>query len=176
MWGEPSWTFSPRQAEQRQEVWYIPNDITWASGFSHAWRQSVQLDAAECSSWNSDTLAIWCKELTHWKRPWCWERLKAGREGDDRGWDGRMASLTQWIWVWASSGSWWWREVWRAAVHGVVKSRTWLSDWTELNAVDWVVPTPNRDQVEPRWIHPNLRITRKNKLLLFFFDTKHSGT
>ena len=46
-------------------------------------------------------------ELTHWKRPWCWERLKAGGEGDDRGWDGWMTSLTQWIWVWAGSGRWW---------------------------------------------------------------------
>ena len=50
----------------------------------------------------------WCEELTHWKRPWCWERLKAGGEGDDRGWDGWMASPTRWTWVWASSGSWWW--------------------------------------------------------------------
>ena len=41
-----------------------------------------------CWSWNSNTLATWCEELTHWKRPWCWERLKAGGEGDDRGWDG----------------------------------------------------------------------------------------
>ena len=61
-----------------------------------------------CWDWNSNILATWCKELTHWKRPWCWERLKAGGEGDDRGWDGWMASLTQWRWVWASSGSWWW--------------------------------------------------------------------
>ena len=53
-------------------------------------------------------LAIGCKELTHWKRPWYWERLKAGGEGDDRGWAGGMASLTQWTWVWANSGSWWW--------------------------------------------------------------------
>ena len=45
-----------------------------------------------CWSWNSNTLATWCKELTHWKRPWCWERLKAGGEGDYRGWDGWMAS------------------------------------------------------------------------------------
>ena len=45
---------------------------------------------------------------THWKRPWCWERLRAGGEGDDRGWDGWMASLTQWTWVWVNSGSWWW--------------------------------------------------------------------
>ena len=46
--------------------------------------------------------------LTHWKRPWCWERLKTEGEGDDRGWDGWMASLTQWTWVWVNSGSWWW--------------------------------------------------------------------
>ena len=44
---------------------------------------------------------------THWKRPWCWERLKVGGEGDDRGWDGWMASLTGWTWVWISSGSLW---------------------------------------------------------------------
>ena len=47
------------------------------------------------------------EELTHWKRPWCWERLKAG-EGDNRGWDGWMASWIQWTWVWTSSRSWWW--------------------------------------------------------------------
>ena len=76
-------------------------------------------------------LATWCKELTHLKRPWWWERLKVGEEGDNRGWDGWMASLTQW-WVWVNSGSWWWtREAWRAAVHGVAKTQTWLRDWTE---------------------------------------------
>ena len=52
------------------------------------------------------TLATWFKELTHWKRPWCWERLKSGGEGEDGGWDGWMASLPWWTWVWASSGSW----------------------------------------------------------------------
>ena len=56
-----------------------------------------------CWNWNSSTLATWCKELTHWKRPWWWERLKAGGEGDDRGQDSWMASLTQWTWVWAGS-------------------------------------------------------------------------
>ena len=59
-------------------------------------------------SWNSNTLVTWCKEPAHWKIPWCWERLKAGGEGDDRGWEGWMASPTWWTWVWASSGSWWW--------------------------------------------------------------------
>ena len=60
-----------------------------------------------CWSWSSNTLAAWCEEPTHWKRPWCWERLKAG-EGDNRGWDSWMASPAQWTWVWASSRSWWW--------------------------------------------------------------------
>ena len=59
-------------------------------------------------NWSSNTLATWFEELTHWKRPWCWERLKARGERGDRGWDGWVASLTQWTWVWVSSGSWWW--------------------------------------------------------------------
>ena len=59
-------------------------------------------------SWNSNILATWCEELTHLKRPWCWERLKAGGEGEDRGWDGWMASSTWWTWVWVNSRSWWW--------------------------------------------------------------------
>ena len=50
---------------------------------------------------------LW-EELTHLKRPWCWERLKVGGEGEDRGWDGWMASLARWTWVWVSSWSWWW--------------------------------------------------------------------
>ena len=50
---------------------------------------------------------LWCEDLTHLKRPWCWERLQAGGEGDDRGWDGWMASLTQGTWVWMNSRSWW---------------------------------------------------------------------
>ena len=53
-----------------------------------------------CWSWNSNTLATWCDELTHLKRPWCWERLKVGGEWDERRWDGWMASPTQWTWVW----------------------------------------------------------------------------
>ena len=59
-------------------------------------------------SWNSSTLATSCEELTHWKRLWCWEGLGAGGEGDDRGWDGWMTSLTWRTWVWVNSGSLWW--------------------------------------------------------------------
>ena len=61
-----------------------------------------------CWSWNSNTLATWCKELTHLKRPWCWERLMMGGEGGDIEWNCWMASPTQWKWVWVSSRSWWW--------------------------------------------------------------------
>ena len=102
-----------------------------------------------CWSWNANTLAIWCKELTHlegsyahhyttnaelthWKRPWCWERLKAGGEGDDRGWDGWMASPTQWAWVWVNSGNWWWTG--RPGVLWSMGPQRVRHDWaTELN-------------------------------------------
>ena len=59
----------------------------------------------------AETPVLWppdAKNWTHLKTPWCWERLKVGGEGDDRGWDGWMASLTWWTWVWLNSGSWWW--------------------------------------------------------------------
>ena len=79
-------------------------------------------------------LCTWCKELIHLKRPWCWERLKLGGEGDDRGWDGWMVSPTQWTWVRVNSGSWWW-----TGRPGVLQSmqlqrvgHDWLN-WTELN-------------------------------------------
>ena len=78
------------------------------------------------------------QKLTHRKSPWCWGRLKAGGKGDDREWDGWMASPTWWTWVWAGSGSWWWTgKPGMLAVHGVAKSRTRLSDWTELNYLLW---------------------------------------
>ena len=68
-----------------------------------------------CWSWNSNTLATWCEEPTHSRRLWCRERLKAG-EGVGRGWDGWMASLTQWTWVWASS-----RRQWRTGKPGLLQ-------------------------------------------------------
>ena len=76
------------------------------------WMEWTHVFCLACGSFTPEPtgkpyLATWCKELTHWKRPWCWERLKVGGEGDDRGWDGWMASLTQWTWVWISSGSSW---------------------------------------------------------------------
>ena len=73
----------------------------------------------------------WWEELTHRKRPWCWERLKAGGEGDDREWDVWMASLMQWTWVWVGSRSWWWTGKPGMLKSGVAKTRTWLNDWTD---------------------------------------------
>jgi len=83
-----------------------------------------------CLSWNSSTLATSCEELTHWKRPWYWEGLGAGGEGEDRGWDGWMASLTRWTWVWVNSRSWWW-----TGRPGVLRFMGWQRvghDWAEL--------------------------------------------
>ena len=118
--------------------------------------------------WSSNTLAPWCEELTHWKRPWCWERLRTGGEGDNRGWDGWMASLTRWTWVWVSSGIWWWtgKPGVLRSVHGVAKSQIWLSDWTELrkNLVFWYSFRPILFQIPLQFflqdaphLHPGLR-------------------
>ena len=88
-----------------------------------------------CWSWNSNSLAIWCEELTHLTRPWCWERLKAGGEGDNRGWDGWMASVTQWMWVWVNSCSWWWTGR-RGVLQSMGSQRTGHEWETELNWTD----------------------------------------
>ena len=90
-----------------------------------------------CWSWNSNTLATLREALTHLKRPWCWERLKAGGEGDNRGWDGWMASPTQLRWVWVNSGRWWWTGrlgvPWSMGLQRV--GHNWVTElnWTELN-------------------------------------------
>ena len=83
-------------------------------------------------------LILKLQELTYLKRPWCWERLRAGGEGDDRGWDGWMASPTQWTWVWVDSRSWWWTG--RPGVLCFMGSQRVGHDWvTELNKLHPVV-------------------------------------
>ena len=82
--------------------------------------------------WNSNTLATSCEELTHLKRPWCWKRLRAGGEWDNRGWYGWMASLTQFWWIWVDFGSWWWTG--RPGVLQSMGSQRVGHNWaTELN-------------------------------------------
>ena len=88
-----------------------------------------------CWSWNSNTLATWCEELTHLKRSWCWERLRAGGEGDDKGWDGWMASPTWWTWVWVDSRSWWWTG--RSGVLRLMGSQRVRHDWA--NELNWLL-------------------------------------
>ena len=100
---------------------------------SPSWRRSVLGVHWKdwCWSWNSNTLATWWEELTHCKRPWSWEGLGAGGEGDDRGWDGWMASPTRWTWVCVNSGSWWWTG--RPSVLQSMGLQTIRHDWaTEL--------------------------------------------
>ena len=105
-WALKNWCFwtvvlektpdSPLECKKMQPV-YPKGNQSWIS---------IGRTDAEAETLN--TLATLCEELTHWKRPWCWERLKAGGEGDNRGWDGWVASVTQWTWVCVNSGSWWW--------------------------------------------------------------------
>ena len=129
-------------------------------------------------------MATWYKELTHWKRPWCWESLKAG-EGDDRGWYGWMESLIQWTWVWASSRSWWWTaKPGAAAVHGVPKSRTQLSDFTftfhlhalekematHSSVLDWRIPGTARRPNQSILKEINLKYSLEGLMLKLKFQ------
>ena len=91
-----------------------------------------------CLSWSSNTSATWCEEWTPWKRPWCWERWKAGGEGDDTGWNAWMVSLTQWTWVWANSGRWW--RIGKPAVLQCMRSQRVRHDWaTEQQLVQMLI-------------------------------------
>ena len=83
---------------------------------SQSLRKSVLNVHCKDWCWSSNTLATWLEELPHWSRPWCWERLKAGGEGDDRGWEDITEMVKD-------------RKARCAAVHGVTKSQTWLSNW-----------------------------------------------
>ena len=149
MYGCESWTV--KKAEHRRidafELW------CWRRLLRVPWtaRRSSQSFLKEispgcsledwCWSWSSNTLATSCEELTHLKRPWCWEGLRAGGEGDDRGWDGWMALSTLWTWVWVNSGSWWWTGrpgvLWFIGLQRV--RHNWVTElnWTELNWTEW---------------------------------------
>ena len=109
MYGCESWTV------KKAEHWRIDAFELWCWGrllrvpcTARRSNQSILKESVHwkdwCWGWNSNTLATWWEELNHWKRPWCWERLRAGGEGDNRGWDGWMASSTRWTWVWWTLG------------------------------------------------------------------------
>ena len=95
-----------------------------------------------CWSWSSNILATWWEEPTHWKRHWCWERLKAGGEGDDRGGDGWMASPTQWTRAWANSRRWW-RSGKPDVLQSMESQRVDTAEWLNNNSMSKVAgPTP----------------------------------
>ena len=128
--GEDSWEFLGLQGNPTSSFWR-------RSALGFLWKEW-------CWSWNSNTLATWCEELTHLKRLWCWERLRAGGEADEGGWDGWMASPTRWAWVWVDSGSWWWTR--RPSVLWFMGSQRVGHDWaTELQlkeALSFVMRKP----------------------------------
>ena len=102
-WAPKNWCFWTGVGEYFWESPGLQRDQT-----SPSYRKSVLNSHWIEWCWSSNALAIWCEKMPHWKRPWCWERLKAGGEGDDRGWDGWMVLPTSWTWVWAMFESWWW--------------------------------------------------------------------
>ena len=135
MYGCESWTIKKAECQRIDafELWCWRRllRVPWTTQRSN---QSILKEISSgcslkdwCWSWNSNILATWCKELTHLKRPWCRERLRAGGEGDDRGWDGWMASLTQWTWVWVISGNCWW--IGRPGVLQFMGSQKVRHDW-----------------------------------------------
>ena len=96
------------------EVW------CWRRHLRVPWTKQINLEYSSKGlmlKLSSSTLATWWEKMTHWKRPWCWERVKTGGEGSDRQWDGWMASLTQWTWVWANS-----RREWKTGKHGMLQA------------------------------------------------------
>ena len=143
MYGCESWTV--KKAEHRRidvfELWCWRRllRVPWTARRFH---QSILKEISPgvhwkdwCWSWNSNTLATSWEELIYWKRPWHWGILKAGGEGDDRGWDSWMASPIQWAWVWVDFGRWWW--TWRPGVLWFMGSQRVEHTWaTELN---WTV-------------------------------------
>jgi len=118
--GEDSWESLGLQGDQTLNVHWKDWCWSWSSNFGHL-------------MWRADSL----------KRPGCSESLKAGGEGDDRGWAGWIAPLIQWTWVWGNSGRLWRTGKLGMLVHGVTKSWTWLSDWTTttLNALNLFLST-----------------------------------
>ena len=135
MYGCESWTIKKAEHWRNDafelRYWRRLLKIPWAARRLNSRISVLNIHWKDrCWSWNSKTLATWCEG--HWQGPWCCERLKAGGEGDNREWDGWMASQTRWTWVWVGSGSWWWIE--KPGVLQYIRWERVQHDWmTELN-------------------------------------------
>ena len=145
-WAQKNWCFWTVVLEKNfWESLGLQGDPT-----SPSWRKSVlNIHWKDwCWRWNSNTLAPWWKELTHLKRPWCWERLRAGGEGDNRGWwlcginDSIETSLSK---LWKIVKDW---EAWHSALHGIVKNWTWLSDWETTKLSKQRLQWPHRVKIQ----------------------------
>ena len=139
-YGCESWTIKKAESQRTDafELWYWRRvlRVPWTARRSN---QSILKEISPEYSLEGLMLKLKlqyfghrCEELTHLKRPWCWERLRAGGEGDDREWDGWMAPPTQWTCIWVNSRSWWWTG--RPGVLQSMGSQRVRHDWaTELS-------------------------------------------
>ena len=94
------WLWSSHTHAKTTISTYAPSRLAlWGHFFFFCWCIDSAVEA--------EAPIYWPPKPTHWKRPWCWETLRTGGEGGNRGWDGWMASLSQWTWVWENSGRWW---------------------------------------------------------------------
>ena len=140
MYGCESWTVKKAEHWRIDVFWTVVLEKTFESPLDCKEIQPVHpkgyqpWDIFGGNDAEAETPVLWppCEVLIHWKRLWCWEGLGAGGEGDDRGWDGWMASPTLWTWVWVSSGSWWWTG--RPGMLRFMGSQRVRHDWaTELS-------------------------------------------
>ena len=153
VYGCESWTVqkAERQRIDAFELWCWRRllRITWTTRRS---KKSILRRSVLCVHWrdwcwiwNSNTLTIWYKEVNHLKRPWSWERLRAGGEGDNRGWDGWVVSPTQGTWVWVNSRNWWWTGK-PGILHSMRLQRVDTTEplnWTELNVCKFYLCKPH---------------------------------
>ena len=167
-----------------KEVWALKNWCFWTVVLEKTLENSLDCKAIQLvhpqgnqsfmfigrTDAEAEILASWCKELTHWKRSWCWERLKVGGEGDNRGWDGWMASLT------------WWTRVcrwWRTGMPGMLQSmelqrvrHNWkLSNSKDIHGYLYVYNKVNLRPLVSHWCVSFLCILPPYLLFLIFWNS-----
>ena len=143
MYGCKSWTIKKAECQRTDifELWWWRR-LLWVPWTVRKSNQSILKEISPEYSLEglmlklkhqASALAARCKYPTHLKRPWCWERLRAGGEGDHIGWDGWMASPTQWERIWTSSRSWWWTG--KLGLLQTMRSQRIGRDWA--NELNW---------------------------------------